>query len=591
MKKYRKFLAFALALVMLLGILAGCGPQNNGGGGDGDSENEPTTNAEREKVNIRFSQFGNSTDDAEGMAADPIKKAIEEAVNVTLEYDTGIEGYDDRLQTELMTGNGAELFPTWGDASKLQSWVEDELVTNIGEIINANPDRYPVLYKMINTAEWKAYNKLYTGDENACYAIYSIGARPYPAFSGIPVYNKAILDEVYGGKVPATLDEFVEFTTKCAEAGYTGWFPYNVKLTNWSEIDKTIAAPMGTSIQPAGGGSTGNPWDGFVLEGTLGTDETWKIGTTSDEAKEAVKLLAEMYKSGALHNGIGVIDDDSDATSQFVAGNIGSFGYGYGYYTQFYKIYLSWKDAHGGDSANYQDLLDDLVLGSTLSDDGNYATTYDQNSWMTAHYFIPASCEYADRVLDLVEFLASSEGQKLMFRGIEGLTYTEAADGTITYNIDEFVNINKSYGYPNPDRCRYMWFSYLFCGAEMMLDLENSDWWDTVTTPYDNTMEWAGEEAKAVYEYALEQATKSVPNSIVSLPSYYTFVALGSEFNDVRNNLKTITERYVSQMIGGQLDIETAWPDYVAEYEAAGVKDLEAALNEAVKTARETYGA
>ena len=587
MKKYRKFLAFGMALVMLLGILAGCGPKNDGGGKVDDG----ATNAEREKVNIRFSQFGNSTDDAEGMANDPIKKAIEEAVNVTLEYDTGIEGYDDRLQTELMTGNGAELFPTWGDASKMESWIEDELVTNISEIINANPDRYPVLYKMINSAEWKAFNKLYTGDEDTCYAIYSVGARPYPAYSGLPVYNKAILDEVYDGKVPATLDEFVEFTTKCAEAGYSGWYPYNVKLTNWSEIDKTIASPMGTSIAPAGGGATGSLWDGFTLNGTIGTDETWTLATTSDEAKEAVKLLAEMYKSGALHNGIGVIDDDSDATSQFVAGNIGAFGYGYGYYTQFNKIYTSWKEAHGGDSANYQDLLDDLVVGSTLSDDGHYSTTYDQNSWMTAHYFIPASCEYPDRVLDLVEFLASAEGQKLMFRGIEGLTYTEAADGTITYDINEFVNINKSYGYPNPDRCRYMWFSYLFCGGEMMLDLENSDWWDTVTTPYDNTMEWATEEDKAVYQKALDSIALSTPNSIVTLPAYYNFVSVGSEFTDIRNNLKTITERYVSQMIGGQMDIEAEWPNYVAEYEKAGAKDLETALNEAVKSARETYGA
>ena len=40
-----------------------------------------------------------------------------------------------------------------------------------------------------------------------------------------------------------------------------------------------------------------------------------------------------------------------------------------------------------------------------------------------------------------------------------------------------------------PDRCRYMWFSYLFCASEMKLDLVNNDWWDAVTTPYDNTLD------------------------------------------------------------------------------------------------------
>ena len=35
-------------------------------------------------------------------------------------------------------------------------------------------------------------------------------------------------------------------------------------------------------------------------------------------------------------------------------------------------------------------------------------------------------------MLDLVEFLASEEGQNLLFRGIEGLTYTMDGD-TVVY--------------------------------------------------------------------------------------------------------------------------------------------------------------
>lgn len=39
-------------------------------------------------------------------------------------------------------------------------------------------------------------------------------------------------------------------------------------------------------------------------------------------------------------------------------------------------------------------------------------------------------------------------------------------------------------------------------------------------------------------------------------------------------------------MMGGQLDVEEAWPNYVAEYEAAGAAELEAMVNEAVAVAR-----
>ncbi len=87
-KRLQRLLALAMGLALLVSALAGCG-----GSGSSDpavSNSEATTNAERQTVNIRFSQYANSTDDAEGMANDPIKKAIEEAVNITLEYDTGI---------------------------------------------------------------------------------------------------------------------------------------------------------------------------------------------------------------------------------------------------------------------------------------------------------------------------------------------------------------------------------------------------------------------------------------------------------------------------------------------------------------------
>ena len=121
---------------------------------------------------------------------------------MTLEYDTGTDGFDDRMQTELFTGSAPDLFPTWGESDKIASWVQDGLVTNLGEIVNADPDRYPTLYKMMNSEEWKAYNKLYTGDETTSYAIYSVAAFADPSFGGVPVYNQAILDEVNEGQGP-----------------------------------------------------------------------------------------------------------------------------------------------------------------------------------------------------------------------------------------------------------------------------------------------------------------------------------------------------------------------------------------------------
>ena len=590
----KKLLAFSLVLALVAGMLVGCGGAPSSSAANSTSASVEATssaggkgenpNAGRENVTIRFSQYANNTDDQEYMANDPIKKAIEEAVNVTIEYDTGIEGYDDRLATELAVGAAPDLFPTWGVAPLLRKYAEEEAVYDIGKIINADPERYPILYKIINHPTYKMYNKMYTGDENATYAIYSFSARAYPNFNGVPAYNTAILEEVNDGVVPSTVSEFVAFTEKAADAGYSGWWPFNNKLTNWAEIDRTIANPLGTTLRtPA---TWDWIWTGFLPDdpAKIGTDEEhWTLMTVSDKSKEVVRLLAEMYAKNGIHNGVGTLVDEDDGYAAFNNNTLASYGYSYGYYTQFKKLYDSWMSAHPDGS------LKDLTLGTALTDDdGNWMQKYDVPVYLGSHYFIPTSCEYPERVLDLVEFLASNEGQKLIFCGIEGLTYTMDGDD-IVFDIEEITNINKHYGYPYQDTCRYVWFTYLFCTSEMMLNLEDNDWWDAVTTPYDPTMDWATDDDKECFQYALDTVQEFVDDVYVVIPSYYGMATLDAEWADVQTKLYEITNRYLAQMVGGQLDIDTGWKQYRAEYEAAGGPGLEEAVNEAIAFARTEY--
>lgn len=590
----KKLLAFSLVLALVAGMLVGCGGAPSSSAANSTSASVEATssaggkgenpNAGRENVTIRFSQYANNTDDQEYMANDPIKKAIEEAVNVTIEYDTGIEGYDDRLATELAVGAAPDLFPTWGVASLLRKYAEEEAVYDIGKIINADPERYPILYKIINHPTYKMYNKMYTGDENATYAIYSFSARAYPNFNGVPAYNTAILEEVNDGVVPSTVSEFVAFTEKAADAGYSGWWPFNNKLTNWAEIDRTIANPLGTTLRtPA---TWDWIWTGFLPDdpAKIGTDEEhWTLMTVSDKSKEVVRLLAEMYAKNGIHNGVGTLVDEDDGYAAFNNNTLASYGYSYGYYTQFKKLYDSWMSAHPDGS------LKDLTLGTALTDDdGNWMQIYDVPVYLGSHYFIPTSCEYPERVLDLVEFLASNEGQKLIFCGIEGLTYTMDGDD-IVFDIEEITNINKHYGYPYQDTCRYVWFTYLFCTSEMMLNLEDNDWWDAVTTPYDPTMDWATDDDKECFQYALDTVQEFVDDVYVVIPSYYGMATLDAEWADVQTKLYEITNRYLAHMVGGQLDIDTGWEQYRAEYEAAGGPGLEEAVNEAIAFARTEY--
>lgn len=587
----KKTLSLVLALLMTVSLLAGCGGNDKQPDSQPDQPSAPSQsqtdpaapdapagpegNAARERVTVRFAQFGNNLDDADGYANDPIRAAIQEAVNIDLEYDTGTEGFDDRMETELYTGGAADLFPTWGQSDKIASYIENELVVNIGDIVNGDPDRYPTLYKMINSAEYKAYNKLYTGDENATYAIYSIAAFADPSFGGVPVYNQHILDEVNGGNVPKTVDEFLAYCEAAGAAGYVGWWPRNDKLTNWGEIDATLGLPQGTSIQyPNVGGSM----TGVVLSGQLGTDsEKWSVSAASEASRNVVRQLAQLHKNGGLDPSIGIKGDFDDAYSDFGTSKIGAANFGFGYPGQFRDFYKSaWL------AANPEAAIDDLSVGSALQGANGYGAIYQTGTWVNSHYFIPYSCKAPDRVLDLVEFVASNAGQDLLHNCVDGQYNTAVG-------ADYWKSVDEPYGYGD-GRCKYVWFSYMFSGVEYYADFENNDWWQAVSSPVDFSNNWATEEDAALVDKAQASISTFVDKVITPLPAYYNMIALPAEATDIINKLKTITDEYLTQFIGGQLDVENDWSLYVAAYEDAGSVQLEQMINDAVAAARTTYG-
>lgn len=577
----KRMLSLALVLLLALSLFAGCGgnnTQNNTQTGNQTTEGDGGADAgeaEREHVTIRFAQFGNNLDDAEGYENDPIRQAIEDAVNITLEYDTGTEGFDDRMETELYTGAAADLFPTWGESEKIASYIENELVVNIGEIINAAPDRYPTLYKIINSDEYKMYNELYTGDPDATYAIYSISAFADPSFSGVSVYNQAILDEVNGGAVPQTVDEFLAYCEAAGSAGYVGWWPRNDKLTTWDEIDYTLAVPQGTSIQEP---TVGANMKGVVLSGELGTDsEYWTVSATSEASQAVVRQLRELYLNGGLSSSIGISGDFDDAYADFGTSRIGAVNFGFGYPGQFRDFYkTAWA------AANADATIDDLTVGYSLTSDGSYGPIYQTGTWVNSHYFIPYSCENPERVLDLVEFIASNEGQDLLHNCVNG-----------EYNFDQgsdyWSEIDGAYGYGD-GRCKYVWFSYMFSGTEYYVDFENQDWWTAVTYPTDFSNNWATEEDAALVDKAKETISTYVDDVIVDLPAYYNMITLPAEASEIISQLNSLTDEYLTQFIGGQLDVDSDWATYAAAYEDAGALELEQMINEAVATARSNYG-
>lgn len=266
-KSTMKALCFMLAVVMVTLSFMGCGKTDTTTETPSSStvaaseSSTVTTNEQREKVTIRFSQPDTGIDNTSEWANDPILKAIEEAVNVDIEWDSGSEGYAERLQTELIGGTAPDLFCNYGEQEKTSKWITDEVVTNIGKIVSENPERYPILNKMINSPSYKMYNDFYAGNADKTYSIYAL--YPFKAWAGASVYNASLLQKAGFSKAPETVDEFIQFSTSLGKQGISGWWPRNNKLTNLNEIDKTLFAPNGTTVLAP----TGNAWSGFMPVG------------------------------------------------------------------------------------------------------------------------------------------------------------------------------------------------------------------------------------------------------------------------------------------------------------------------------------
>lgn len=567
MKKYwTKALSLCMVLLMVFTLSASA-----------LASDAASANAEREQVTIRFSQPSVNLDNASAIDSDPIKAAIEEAVNIKLEYESAIEGYPELVQTELIAGVGADLFPNYGQQDLTTKWVSDGLVVNIGELINGDPERYPILHTMINSPEYKMYNQMYTGDPDATYALYALTAAL--SWPGPVLYRRDMLEKAGMEEPPVTAEEFVAFCIAIGEEGTAaGWWPRNNKMTLFNEMD-SLMLPYGTTMRPP----TGDPWTGFMPVDDI--EGEWKLMTTSEETKEVVKILAELYKANGLDRAIGVKDDFAEAKSDFFSGTIASVGFQFSTVLNVNDWFNQFADANPGVNA-----VDALALGKNLvGPDGEMGVWYSAPYWMGYNWFIPLSCDAPDRVLDLIEFLASDEGQNLIFRGIEGQHYTMDGD-TVVYDSDAWLKQGEIYNVLD-SRTKYIPFAYLFAGYQEQLLLEEStNWYQTSlnSIKVDNIPE---SDQKTYIQGVIDSYDFENDAPAGSLPPYFTIISFPEEMVEKRAKFNEITLQYIPMFIAGQKDIDAEWGNYVAEYEANGSVEFEAAFNEAREQAKTDFEA
>lgn len=586
----RRTLGLVLAVCILLSMmLTGCSNASSGTTTDptqttdtpnssNTSSTEPAdadavgSNDDRAHVTISVLQYG-MAGMVEDLSGDRIKAEIEKLVNVDLDYQTDAnEVYDQNLELNLMSDTAQDLFHNWGELDKTSKWISDGVLFNIGEFVAANPERYPILNKMFQSPEWKMFNEYYSGDGDSTYAIYALAFNK--AWNSGIIYNTDIMNEAGFSESPKTVDEFIEYCKNANALGYTPYFPRNNKLSNASIIDQTFAAPYGTTILAQSGASTNGMWQA--------ADGTWECMTVSDESRAVIEMLHQMFVDGAFPSTLGVEDDWGPMLDGFINNTVGAINYFIDDPAMF-----NWALNTQYRKGNADATVEDLTIGNILQGPAGYAKKWGTSYSMAENWMIPASCEHPDRVLDLIEFLASDEGQNLVHKGIEGVHYVDDENGRPVFNKDEWLVETSLYG-QGDGRCVYSYFCYLFSGMNQQLALETTDNWYEASANGDSyTIEvYADNEAYTFAAPIMEELTEL---AFEELPVYYTIISFSDDQLTMRAKLNEVWLQYVPSFITGAKDIDAEWEDYIAAYKAAGSDEITQALNDAVSVAEANY--
>ena len=568
---FKKILSLICAVLLMFTVLAACGGGNEQ---KQEQKTEETTTSDTEKkaevkeegrplVELTLSQFSTDIDKTDEIAKDRIKKLLEEKFNIKITWHSGSdEEYYDKLAVSLSAGTAPDLFHNWGEQERTSKWIADGTIVNMGDIYEKEKDRYPVLGLIFSSPYYKMFNDFYAGDPNKIYAFYSLSYNKYRA--GVMVYNgKHLMDNNL--KVPETVDEFINYGKVLKSKGIIPWYFRNTKLTNWNELDKTIFAAEGTTLF------------GMMQD----ENGKWYDATISDKTKEAWKLAAGMFKDGIIDPETGTKGDWDTAIDDFVAGKIGACNFGFGNVGQYAWFF---KDKF---KVKYTDAKpEDMPMGMPLKGSAGYAKVYDIPLRVGMNWCIPVSCKYPDRVMDLMNYLVSDEGQDLLFKGIKGVHYTEEG-GVIKFNKEEWKKEDEAYGVMD-GRCVYPYFRWFANAGQFYVQYEKAgDWVKGTMDARDFSDEVYGKTPEI--EYAKPIVSKMLEETYVEMPAYFNIIKYSEEENNTRVKLREIFTKFAAGFLTGQLNVDAEWDNFVKEYKAAGADQLVEAYSLKVEEAKKKF--
>ena len=407
----KKLLALLLCSAMLVSALTGCGSSEKGGKQESDVKQSTEEKNYDEKYDLTFSIVGAQA--GVDYTADAYYDYICEKFNVNIEFLTNDwTGFDERETTMINTLSMPEMLNRTGFSMlEYYEYVDQGLV-------KALPDNWEERWPNIAAAQTKTpYSELLDID-GADYAILhpvfgsfaSVEWHPgSPTFYFRADWAEQVGMADFGDDYSVTISEIREYIEKVADAGLCD----NPKLGITSGYLHSV-------LKPAFGISTSNYWN---------RDGEYVYTPATTEYMDFVKTVDEWYHEDILDPDF-YVKAAEDYMLEFATGLMPAYAIGgdAGNMANFYKQFAE----------NNPDIDTAKAFGvaCVTADDGSVGYMQNSNYW-TGIYFNPDLDDAKqERILDMIDYMFSKEGQISSFLGIPEVDWKYDENGG-------FVRINE----------------------------------------------------------------------------------------------------------------------------------------------------
>lgn len=573
---------------------------------------------ERVPIGMLYRGFDPTGWDMDLVAQDRIWAHVEETFNVDFSMEYGGGGDGEYIVSIMAAGTAPDLVMMWPGhpwlgLTRWQGWIEDGLLTNVGEIVNAQPDRYPILHAIFQDPVYRLYNLVQNGGADNYYAVMT-GNRFKPITDSAIVYNGFMLDEL-GLDVPETYEEQIHAMRQARDRlGATGFGWPTYKGIHWKGLNYLYFQTQGLEV------GFGGPRDtSFALDANgdwydAAIDPRNQVIWQTVQQHAAEQLIYPGWLTGELFDYI-----DQMAAGKHLSGMYK--GPRPDAYIQNFKKFQA---------ANPEATLADFPqMLHPIRGPGGRAHDTEVPLGVYRAITVPSFSDNPDRALDLVEWWVSEEGQAARWFGIKGIHYTRDDYGD--FDMEEFFEDIRGQWmqgrtleemeaqapgdlmwYPGVATSNYdngivpyaefgNWFEAIQHVRDVRTERESA----ALAVPEGSSCEapfsdvWRGggcaecagpnPPSWCQFQAANEVWSTFLAEGWEGWPQYLDLVVLSEEETQIAAALTDIRNKWWVAFVLGNKDVMADWDDYVAEYRAAGGDQLMDAWTTKVAEAKATW--